>query len=358
MSTSDLETTRGWRVFKPGQKDGWESLQWDASLPLPELGPSDVLVKFRAAAMNFRDLAIVRGFYPRPSKSGVVPGADGAGEVIAIGSRVSRFQPGQKVIPFGYQSGYFGGNVSSREAISTAIGGAEDGTFREHGVFDQQGLVHMPEHLSFEEGCSLMGAGLTAWNALMGGVQPMRVGDCVLAQGTGGVSLAAVQFAVAGGATVIATTSSEEKARKLKALGAHHVINYKEDSDWGSTAKKLSPRGVGCTHVIEVGGPNTMRQSLDCIAPGGQIAVIGFLAGQGPVKEGDPSMLEVLAKMCIIRGIEVGSRLQFEEMIRVMETVGIKPVLDERSFLLGELKDAYQYLSEQQHFGKVIVKIP
>ncbi|KAL4814826.1 hypothetical protein BDW67DRAFT_176797 [Aspergillus spinulosporus] len=325
--------------------------------PSPPLGPSDVLVKFHAAAMNFRDLAIVRGFYPRPTTPGVIPGADGAGEVVATGSRVKRFQPGQRVIPFGYQSGYFGGTVSSAEAASTAIGGAVDGTFREYGVFDQQGLVSMPNNLTYEEGCSIMGAGLTAWNALMGGSNPVRLGDCVLTQGTGGVSLAAIQFALAAGAVVIATTSSEEKAKKLESLGVHHIINYKKDPDWGTTAKLLSPRGLGCTHVIEVGGQNTMKQSLKCVAPGGEIAVIGFLAGQGTVKEGDPSMLEALSRMCSIRGIEVGSRLQFEEMIRVMETVGIKPILDQRRFSLEQLKDAYQYLWEQKHFGKVVVKI-
>lgn len=210
--------------------------------------------------------------------------------------------------------------------------------------------------LSDEEASTLSCAGLTAWNALYGlKSKALKPGDVVLTQGTGGVSMFAVQFAVAAGATVIATTSSDEKASKLKSLGAHHVINYKTESNWGEAAKALTPDGQGVDHILEVGGPRTMAQSLKAIKMDGVISIIGFLGG-GSSKD-QPSFLECLNHVCIVRGILVGSRLQFEEMNLAIDANKIKPVVDSRIFKLEEAREAYEYMWDQKHFGKLVIKV-
>ncbi|KAI4243917.1 MAG: hypothetical protein L6R42_010612, partial [Xanthoria sp. 1 TBL-2021] len=196
---------------------------------------------------------------------------------------------------------------------------------------------------------------LTAWNGLYGlESKALKPGDTVLTQGTGGVSIFALQFARAAGARVIATTSSASKADTLRKLGADTVINYKDDPDWGETAKKASPHGLGVDHILEVGGPKTMAQSLKAVKPEGVISIIGFLGGMS--KE-QPSFLECLNNIVTVRGVLVGSRLQFENMNEAIDANGIKPVVDEKVFSLEELKDAYQYMWDQKHFGKLTVKI-
>lgn len=211
----------------------------------------------------------------------------------------------------------------------------------------------MPPSLSYLQASTLSCAALTSWNALYG-LKPLAPGDVVLTQGTGGVSIFAVQFAKAAGATVISTTSSAKKAEVLKNLGADHVINYKEVENWGEKAKELSPGGEGATHIIEVGGPKTMAQSLKAIKLEGVITIIGFLGGGD---KNQPGFLDCLMNLCTVRGVLVGSRVQFEEMNRAIEANKIKPVVDEKVFSLDEAKEAYQYMWEQKHFGKLAIKI-
>ncbi|KAH8887966.1 zinc-binding dehydrogenase [Thozetella sp. PMI_491] len=352
------KTTQGWELHGLGKKSGWDALKWNSAMPLRELGPTEVLVKLHAVSLNYRDIAIIEGTYPFPVDEGVVPGSDGAGEIIAVGDRVSRFRVGDKVVAYLFQTGYFSGSAPNPEAMAASIGSTLDGTFREHGVFDQEGLVAMPSRLRYEEGAVIQGTFATVWNCLMGGGRPLHAGDCVLVQGSGGISLAALQFAVAAGATVIATTSSEGKAKKLRELGASHVINYKHDVEWGATAKKLSPGCVGCTHVIDVAGdPKSFKQSLEAVAPGGEIEVVGFLATASAGGEPGPSLLETLLKGCTVRGIQSGSRQQLEEVSRVIDATGTKPVFDPHIFELRDLKNGYQYLADQKHFGKVVIRI-
>ena len=237
----------------------------------------------------------------------------------------------------------------------TSLGGAVDGTLCQYGALDEQGLVKMPESLDFRQGSTLPCAAVTAWNALYGVEgKSLKPGDTILTQGTGGVSLFALQFAKAAGARVISTTSSESKSEVLKKLGADHVINYKSDSNWGESAKKLSPGGLGVAQIVEVGGPTTMKQSLKAIKPEGIISIIGFLGG---MSKDQPSFLECLNSICTVRGVLVGSRQQFEQMNAAIDATGIKPVVDEKVFNLEDLKAAYQYLSDQKHFGKVAIKI-
>lgn len=213
----------------------------------------------------------------------------------------------------------------------------------------------MPSTLDFQQGSTLPCAALTAWNALYGiEGKSLKPGDTVLTQGTGGVSMFALQFAKAAGARVISTTSSDAKADVLKKLGAEHVLNYKTDEHWGDTAKKLTPGGLGCAHVVEVGGPKTMAQSLKAIRPEGTISIIGFLGGFG---KDQPGFLECLNNVCTVRGVLVGSRQQFEQMNAAIDANRIKPVVDEKVFSLEEAREAYQYMWDQKHFGKLTVKI-
>ena len=177
----------------------------------------------------------------------------------------------------------------------------------------------------------------------------------VLTQGPGGVAIATLQFAVAAGARVIGTTSSELKADKLRQLGVHHVVNYMTDPDWGGSVKKLTPGGLGVDYIVEVGGPNTIAQSLKAVKMDGIITVIGFLGGSGSGNQ--PSMLEAMTSACIARGIMVGSREQFETMNQAIDVNNIKSVVDENVFTFDQAKDAYQYIWDQRHFGKVVIRV-
>ena len=292
----------------------------------------------QAASLNFRDLQIVRGEYMFPTSPNVVPASDGAGVVEAVGKKVTRFQAGDKVMVNFIQS--FLHSPVAAEMILSAVGGSVDGTLREYGVYNEQGLVTMPSNLTFLEAATLNCAGITAWNSLYGiAGRSVAPGDWVLTQGTGGVSLFALQFAKAAGARVIATTSSAGKADRLKQLGADHVLNYREDASWGETANKITG-GKGVQHVIEVTGGPTMRQSLNAIAPEGVISMIGFRGGMAG--DDSPGFADAMAKGAITRGVLVGSRQQFEAMIRSVEGNDIKPVVDEKVFNLDQVKEAYQ----------------
>ncbi|MCJ1399878.1 hypothetical protein MMC11_003081 [Xylographa trunciseda] len=343
-------TTSQWTVEGTS---GFDSLKFTKDAPIPSLGEHDVLVHFHYASLNYRDLLITTGQYPFGTKPSVVPGSDGAGTVEAVGSGVTRFKQGDKVLPIHCQ-GYLAGSLTPA-AAATGVGGMLDGTLRQYGAFDEQGLVSMPDTLDFQQGSTLTCAAVTAWNALYGLESgALKPGDTVLTQGTGGVSIFGLQFAKAAGARVIATTSSDAKAEILKKLGADHIINYKTDENWGETARKLTPGGLGVDHIIEVGGPKTITQSFNAIKIEGVISIIGFLAGKA--KE-EPSFLEVLQHTCVVRGVFVGSRAQFEDMNKAIDVNGIKPVVDEKVFGFEELKDAYQYMWDQKHFGKLTIKI-
>ncbi|KIY48798.1 NAD(P)-binding protein [Fistulina hepatica ATCC 64428] len=321
---------------------GFDDLKFDKNAPIPGIGDHDVLVRLEAASLNYRDLIIPKGRYPLKLSLPVVPGSDGAETVEAVGPRVTRFHPGDKVVTLFNQSHYYAGSLDAWSA-QNGLGGTIDGTLRQY------------SNLTATEASTLSCAALTAWNALYG-IESMQVkpGDVVLTQGTGGVSVFAVQFAKAAGATVIATTSSAAKAERLKQLGADHVINYKEDRSWGATAKKLTG-GVGVGHILEVGGPTTMQQSLEAIKIDGIISIIGFVGGSTQEKE--PSFLEAWYRNCIVRGVHVGSRQQLEAMIRAIEANGIHPVVDKEIFALENLKEAYEYMWAQKHLGKLVVKI-
>lgn len=304
-------------------------------------------------------MIVPQGKYPFALKPNVVPGSDGAGTVLAIGKHVTRFKPGDKVVTIINQT-YLGGRIT-QEAASSGLGGAIDGTFRQIGAFDEQGLVRMLEGLSFVEASTLSCAGLTAWNALFG-MEGRRVGpgDWVLSQGTGGVSLFVVQFAKAAGARVIATTSSDEKGKVLERLGADHIVNYRTRKDWGVAAKELTG-GVGVDVVVDVAGPTSLEQSVAAVRLDGLVCTMGFVGGEGEAKDGPamPSVLDCWTKLFTARGLWVGSRLHMEEMCRAIEAnpEKLRPVIDQRVFKLEELKEAYEYLLSGKHQGKVCITI-
>ncbi|GKT49797.1 zinc-type alcohol dehydrogenase-like protein [Colletotrichum spaethianum] len=350
MAPSIPSSIKQWNVV--GQ-EGFQSLEF-SERELPEIGDSQVLVKW--ATLNFRDIIIPHGKYPWDVKSNVVPGSDGAGTVLAIGKDVTRFKPGDKVITVLSQV-YLGGPVTD-VITKSGLGASIDGTFRTTGVFSEQGLVAMPETLTFIEGASLSCAGVTAWNALFGlpGKQ-VSAGQWVLTQGTGGVSIFAIQFAKAVGARVIATTSSDKKAKILEELAVDYIINYRETTDWGLQAKKLTG-GIGVDLVVEVAGPATLSQSLASVRLDGTIVTTGFAGGEAKGQE-MPTFLDSWLSLVTVRGVWAGSRMQMEDMCRAIEANPgkLRPVIDPKVFKLEQLKDAYEYLESAKHQGKVGIVI-
>ncbi|KAL3481100.1 alcohol dehydrogenase [Aspergillus californicus] len=336
-------------------QSGTDSLELAESYELPRLGPDDVLVQIHAASLNYRELAIAKGTFNLPLTPPVVPGSDGAGTILATGPSVTDFQKGDRVVTHLTVNSPDNAPPTFAE-INAGLGQKVDGTLRKYGVFHQTSVVKMPDTLSFNQAATLTCSGLTAWNALFGlrGRQ-LGEGDVVLVQGTGGVSIAALQFALASGATVIATTSSDSKGEKLKALGAQHVINYRTTSNWGEVAKSLTPENRGADVIVDVGGLSTVAQSLKAVRTDGVIALAGVLGAGG--EENVPSIMDALTYLCTTRGFLLGTRTQFREMNRFIDEKGIKPVVDERVFGFGEVREAYELVGAQQHFSKVVIEI-
>ncbi|KIV92287.1 hypothetical protein PV10_06739 [Exophiala mesophila] len=327
------------------------------TVSIPALGQHDVLVKLKAVSLNYRDLAMALGKYPRAQPPGVVPGSDGAGVVVDVGSGVTEFKLGDRIATCFFQDGDTGRPNRKQPRISLA--GEADGVLREYGIFPEHGLVNIPQHLDWREASTLTCAGVTAWSCLHGD-RPVAPGDYVLIQGTGGVSLFGLQFAIAAGAHVIATTSSADKVELLKSLGAQHVVNYREEPNWGLKVRELTPGKVGCDIILDVGGPSNWAQSLQAVRTAGDIHLIGFLGGspddQDP-KEPTPSFWDLRQRLCNLKSVAVGSRPQFEAMNKAIDTFKIRPVVDVARFDLDHAKDAYQYLIDAKHIGKIVIDI-
>jgi NADPH:quinone reductase-like Zn-dependent oxidoreductase len=313
----------------------------------PQPQANEVSVKFHAASLNYRDLMMVKGFYNPKLKMPVVPLSDGAGEVGVVGEKVTKWKVGDRVCPI-FMQGWIDGEIDFQKA-RTALGGDLDGCLREFGVFGENGLVAIPEHLSYEEAATLPCAAVTAHNALMvsGNV---KSGDSVLLQGTGGVSIFALQFASVYGCRTIITSSSDDKLNRAKELGANDLINYKERMDWDKAVLDLTEKR-GVDHVVEVGGAGTLQRSVNAAKMGGHIAVIGVLAGKG-----DFNPATVLMKAVKMQGIFVGSRQMFEDMNRLISQHRLQPVID-KTFAFDEARDALKYMESASHFGKIVVKI-
>ena len=323
------------------------NLQLREGAPIRAPGPREVLVRIRATSLNRRDIMIQKGFYPIGAREMLVPLSDGAGEVVAIGSGTSRCKPGDRVAAIFFQRW-----LSGRPAADTgasALGGALDGMLAQYVTLSEDGVVAIPAHLSFEEAASLPCAAVTAWSGLVTRGR-MQAGDTVLLQGTGGVSVFGLQFAIAAGAKGVITSSSDSKLQTARKLGATATINYKTTPEW-SKAVLEATAGIGAHHVLEVGGTGTLAQSLASIAPGGHIALIGGLSGFG----GSIPTGALVGRSASVTGIFVGARSDFDAMNAFMTKHAIKPVID-RTFAFAEAAAAYAYMDTGNHFGKIVIK--
>ncbi|MBW4618422.1 MAG: NAD(P)-dependent alcohol dehydrogenase [Cyanosarcina radialis HA8281-LM2] len=315
--------------------------------PEPEPSFGQVMIRVRATSLNYRDLIVQRGEYTG-QKSPLIPMSDGAGDIVAIGDGVNRVKVGDRVAATFFQN-WISGRIG-REVMSSDLGGAIDGMLAEYVVLDQQGVVKLPDRLSYVEGATLPCAGVTAWHALMvkGNLQ---AGETVLVLGTGGVSVFATQFAKSRGAKVIATSSSDEKLERMRQLGADETINYQTTPDWEKQVYDLTDR-VGADCVVEVGGAGTLDKSLQAVRYGGQIHLIGVLSGF----TGEINPLPILFKSITVNGIYVGNRDMFEEMNLAIASSQLKPAID-RVFPFVDAAQAYNYLKSGSHLGKVAIEL-
>ncbi len=314
----------------------------------PKPGPGEVLLQMKAASINYRDLVVpLRGYGSFTGRLPLVPISDGVGEVVTIGAGVTRVAPGDRACPMFMQK-WIAGEPDLKRLAST-LGGPMDGVMQEYMVVDEEGLAKVPEYLTDEEAATLPCAALTAWSALVTEGH-VKAGDTVLLQGTGGVSLFALQFAKLLSARVIIISSSDDKLKKAAALGADEGINYKTVPAWGKAVKQLTG-GAGVDHIVEVGGEQTLPQSLRVIRPGGTISMIGVLSG---VNMG-VSLGLIVTRKVRLQGITVGHRDSFEAMTRALAQHQVKPVID-RVFSFEELKAAMEYLRQGKHFGKICIR--
>jgi NADPH:quinone reductase-like Zn-dependent oxidoreductase len=314
--------------------------------PDPQPGAGQIVVRMKAFSLNFRDLLMVKGLYNPKLRLPIIPLSDGAGTVEAVGSGVTRVKVGDRVAGI-FMQAWLDGDVTEAAARS-ALGGAIDGVLAEYVLFNQEGVVHVPENLNDEEAATLPCAAVTAWHALVT-EGCLKAGDCVLTQGTGGVSLFAVQFAHVHGARVIITSSSNTKLQHARQLGAADGINYKELPDWDRRARELTG-GRGVDHVIELGGASTLGKSLKAVRMGGRISLIGVLGGG----QGEVNPMPLLMKNVCVQGIFVGSRAMFETMNRAIAQNRMRPVID-RVFSFDEIREALRYLESGSHFGKICI---
>jgi NADPH:quinone reductase-like Zn-dependent oxidoreductase len=310
----------------------------------PKPGPREILIRMRANSLNFRELLVLSGNYPLPVKPDVVMGADGSGEVVAAGPGVSRVKVGDKIAASMFPR-WIDGPIDWEYAPQ--LGGSLDGLLTEFVVLNEDAVVHIPEHLSFDEAATLPCAGVTAWNALTG-ARRLQAGDTVLTLGSGSVSLFALQFAKLFGARVIATTSSDEKASRLKAAGADAVINYRTTPAWHLAVRELTG-GRGVDQVVDIGG-GTLEQSIQASALNGQINFIGRLSDAA--SKIDISLL--YNSVATLRVIFAGNRAQFITMNRAIAVNRLKPIID-RVFSFDKVVDAFHYYEKTRPFGKVVV---
>ena len=334
------------KAFEIQNKFGLDSLTL-TERPDPKPSYGQVLIKLRSLSLNYRDLMVVKGWYNPKLPLPLIPFSDGVGEVVAVGEGVTRVNIGDRVAGIFFQK-WLAGELTAEKAES-ALGGAIEGMLAEYVVLHEDGVVRVPEHLTDEEAASLPCAAVTAWNALFtsGG---LKAGDTVLIQGTGGVSIFALQFALLAGARVIATSSSDEKLERVLQLGASDGINYKQTPDWSKKVRELTA-GDGVDYVVEVGGAGTLTESLRAVRYGGQISLIGVLTGGSA----EINTASILMKNVKVQGIYVGSREMFEAMNSAIALHKLHPVCD-RVFPFHEAPKALKYMETGSHFGKICIR--
>lgn len=318
--------------------------------PDPELGPRDVRVRVRAVSLNYRDVAMVEhGIAPRGVQLPLLPCSDAAGDVVEVGHDVSRVNVGDRVATTVFQR-WLDGDIPPLDAYGSVLAGSADGVLADEIVLHEDGLVHVPEHLSYDEASTLPCAAVTAWHALVT-KGPAGPGDTILVQGTGGVSIFALQFAELAGARVVATSKSDEKLERARGLGAWETVNYVTTPDWAERVLELTD-GAGVDHVVEVGGPGTTDQSIKAARRGGTVSLIGVLTGLEARIDPHPIALKGLR----VQGVIVGSRAMFEDMNRAIAEHGLRPVID-CVFPFAEAREALRYLEGAGHVGKVVISV-
>lgn len=335
------------RAYEIQQKFGLDSLKL-VERPDPTPGPGQVVIGVRAASLNYRDLLMVQGHYNPKQPLPLIPLSDGVGIVEAVGPGVTRVKVGDRVAG-AFAQNWIAGDPPA-DVRSHTLGGPIDGMLAEKAVLHELGAVPVPEHLTDEQAATLPCAGVTAWDALMelGNIGP---GDTVLLQGTGGVSIFGLQFAKLAGARTIITSSSDEKLKRCKELGADEAINYQTTPDWDQRVRE-STEGRGADHIVEVGGADTLAKSLKAIRIGGHISVIGILSGvQAPTE-----LTAILMRRVTVQGIFVGSRAMFESMNRAIANAKLVPVVDQ-VFAFADAVDAFQTMKRGSHFGKIAIRI-
>lgn len=315
---------------------------------LPPIGPRDVLVRIEAASLNYRDLLVLRGQLGK-ARDGLIPLSDGAGRVVAAGSEVTRWREGDRVAPIFYRD-WAGGPYREAYGAAALGGGDTDGVLADFVAVPEGSLVRLPDALSLEEAATLPCAALTAWQALVVRGQ-IAAGDTLLVQGTGGVALFGLQIATAFGARVIVLSSSDEKRERAARLGAWATINYRTTPEWDVEVRKLTD-GIGVTHLLELGGPDTFDRSLRAVAAGGHIAQIGVFTGFGP----HSNLMRLQLINADINGVNVGSGEHFSAMNDFIAAHGIKPVIDQ-SFGFDDAEAAYEHLASGRHFGKLVITL-
>lgn len=330
------------------QEFGIEKLSF-VGRPIPEPASGEVLVRFHAASLNYRDLMVVSGTYNPKMKLPAVPLSDGAGEVVAVGDDVTKWKPGDRVMPIFAQRWFDGDSSEEKRRTSLGAGAQWDGVLREYGTFTEESVVQIPEHLSFEEAATLPCAALTAWNALAFSGK-LKAGESVLTLGTGGVSMFAAQFAKLFGARVVSTSGSGEKIEKLRDLGITETINYRDREDWDVAVLEIVGK-PGMDHIVEVGGAGTLARSINAVRIGGHVALIGALTGAAGF-----SPTTVFMKAIRLQGIFTGPKSMFEDMNRAISVNKLKPVID-RVFEFDEAREALKHMEGASHFGKIVVRI-
>jgi NADPH:quinone reductase-like Zn-dependent oxidoreductase len=332
---------RAWQI----SSFGVDSLDF-VERPTPEPGPGEVLVAVRAVSLNFRDLLVVKGVYNPKLQLPRIPCSDGAGSVVEIGPRVTQWKPGDRVMGI-FMQNWLDGPLTRERARGT-LGGDVDGMLTDFVVLKETGLVQIPEHLSYQEAATLPCAAVTAWNALAAG--DVKPGSTVLIQGTGGVSLFALQFARLCGARVIGVSSSNEKLRRAVGIGLDAGLNYRENPDWDRWALEQT-NGEGVDLVVDVGGAGTLARSVKAIRIGGTIAQMGVLGGADEML----AIPRLHIKLARIHGIYVGSRQDFIEMNRAVSLAQLRPVGEE--FHWTQAREVMEKMEEGTHFGKLVLSV-
>ena len=335
---------KAWRIVAGAEIAG---LALTDEKPRP-LGAHDVRLQPAAASLNFRDVMVLKGWYPVYSKEPIIPGSDAAGDIVETGSAVTRFKVGDRVATSFFPDWIEG--RATRAKLSTALGGGSAGVLAQELVLNENALVKSPSHLDAAQAATLSCAGVTAWNALFVGGQ-IRPGETVLLLGTGGVSIWALQLAKAAGVRVIITSSSDEKLARARSLGADHTVNYRTTPDWETEVLRLTG-GEGVDLVLEVGGGQTVQKSIASTRLGGTVAIIGAVGGPGAGIE--PRSL--ISSSVRLQGIYVGSRQMHQDLARFVEGAGIRPVVDS-VFAFNELPQAFGHFTGGKHFGKVVVSV-